>query len=334
MNWKKFLIGLMSAGIIGYSSCNSFLPNQQRVKEVINFENNNSSLEDKLIAKTAQSIELVSTSANYHLKNGEKTFEKLGSSTIINEDNRFYYVLTANHVVEMPKILTFTSSSAKHLKKNKEIIKMPNNLTTDYNYILELTNTELRPTNSSTTTKTSTTVLISNTSITVAGLEAEIVCSDKKLDYALLRVPKNKKLFPLSKNKNVYLGNSKIIDTGDYVYAIGFPLGLDRFVTDGIISNTHLPKYSFWGMFRIYDYNAFMFTSPISSGNSGGPLFSVANGNLYLIGLINAKYTIGDDLNIAIKIDEIMKDLKDNGVNVEELNKKTLDNYHKTKYKK
>ena len=50
----------------------------------------------------------------------------------------------------------------------------------------------------------------------------------------------------------------------------------------------------------------FMFTSPISGGNSGGPIFTIKGGVLYLIGIAVATYPAGQNLNIGVKTNDIL----------------------------
>lgn len=93
--------------------------------------------------------------------------------------------------------------------------------------------------------------------------KAELVGTDPKGDVALLRIKAPKPLIAVS------FGNSDEMRVGDWVLAIGNPLGLGGTVTAGIISA------------RSRDINAgpyddFLQTdAAINKGNSGGPLFNV-----------------------------------------------------------
>ena len=311
MNWKGTLTGILSSIVIASSGCRTISPpTRNPVNQIRSFENNNVSLEDRIVKGTAQSVEQVITSAVYKITDGKKetmeTFSKSGSGTVIDDNDDYYHILTAHHVVEMPFDISSTSSSA-----------------------MGLTGPKLNEILSSTTTKA---VLRSTVSIEVAGIKAEVICSDEELDYALLRVKNNRRLLPLTKNEKVYLGDTDIIEVGDYLYSMGYPLGLDRFVTDGIISNIRFPEY-YLGVVKVYRDDAFMFTSPISHGNSGGPVFSVAEGNLYLIGVVSGYYTKGNDLYVAFKINDILKDIRNKGFDIQEMNTKITKSYHKTNFK-
>jgi serine protease Do len=66
-------------------------------------------------------------------------------------------------------------------------------------------------------------------------------------------------------------GDSDELDIGDWVLAIGSPLGFDHSVTSGIVSATERNDV------RIADYESFIQTdAAINPGNSGGPLINLA----------------------------------------------------------
>jgi serine protease Do len=94
-------------------------------------------------------------------------------------------------------------------------------------------------------------------------LPARIVGVDRLTDVAVLKVEAQN--LPV-----VTLGDSSRLEVGQWVLAIGAPLGLERTATQGIISalGRALPNDS---------YVPFIQTDvPINQGNSGGPLFDLA----------------------------------------------------------
>jgi serine protease Do len=94
-------------------------------------------------------------------------------------------------------------------------------------------------------------------------LEAKVIGKDEKTDLALLKV-ESKKPLPALK-----WGDSKVARVGDWVLAIGNPLGLGGSVTAGIISARGRD-------IRSGPYDDFIQTdAPINRGNSGGPLFNL-----------------------------------------------------------
>ena len=71
------------------------------------------------------------------------------------------------------------------------------------------------------------------------GIDAEVVGTDPSTDLAVLRVdPEDAP--PL---KPLTLADSDNVTVGDNAIAIGFPLGLDRTATAGIVSGLQLSAY-------------------------------------------------------------------------------------------
>jgi serine protease Do len=88
-----------------------------------------------------------------------------------------------------------------------------------------------------------------------------IVASGGSLDLALLKIEGEKQMqFP-----TVPLGNSSELNQGDRVFAIGSPLGLERSVSEGIVSLRNR---------LIRSRPHIQTTAEINPGNSGGPLFN------------------------------------------------------------
>jgi len=95
------------------------------------------------------------------------------------------------------------------------------------------------------------------------GFKAQIVGRDPKTDLALIKIDAPKPLIPL------VLGDSDSLEVGDWVVAIGNPLGLGNTVTAGIVST----KYRQIGG---GPYGSFIQTdASINPGNSGGPLLDL-----------------------------------------------------------
>jgi serine protease Do len=93
---------------------------------------------------------------------------------------------------------------------------------------------------------------------------AQLVGADPKSDLAVLRVRAELKV-------QAEWGDSDQLDIGDWVLAIGSPLGFDHSVTAGIVSATERSDV------RIAEYESFIQTdAAINPGNSGGPLINLA----------------------------------------------------------
>ena len=116
--------------------------------------------------------------------------------------------------------------------------------------------------------------------------KVRIVAMDSKLDLALLKVETSGTVeFP-----TVPIGDSNNITEGQTVFAIGSPLGLDRTVSQGIVSSRNRPLE---GQLFIQT------TTQINPGNSGGPLFNLRG---EVIGVNNMKAMVlgVEGLNFAI----------------------------------
>lgn len=98
------------------------------------------------------------------------------------------------------------------------------------------------------------------------SVKAEIIGTDTSTDLSLLKIdPKAFDLKPLK------LGESKSLQVGDAVLAIGNPLGYDHTLTTGVVSALGRTIPSPNG-FQIPD--AIQTDASINPGNSGGPLFN------------------------------------------------------------
>jgi serine protease Do len=124
--------------------------------------------------------------------------------------------------------------------------------------------------------------------------QVRIVAINKFHDLALLKIEdKNAPKF-----KYVTLGSSDALNVGDEVFAIGSPLGLERTVTQGILSTKT----------RELEGELYLQTSTqINPGNSGGPLFNLAG---EVVGVTNMKITFGEGLGFAIPV-ELVKNFLD-----------------------
>jgi serine protease Do len=118
-----------------------------------------------------------------------------------------------------------------------------------------------------------------------------IVALDPRLDLALLKIEDaNGRRFA-----TVPLGDSDTLDGGETVFAIGSPLGLERTVSQGIVSLKNRPLGG-----QLYIQT----TTQINPGNSGGPLFNLRG---EVIGVNNMKaMMIGvEGLNFAIPVNTL-----------------------------
>jgi serine protease Do len=119
--------------------------------------------------------------------------------------------------------------------------------------------------------------------------DVRIVAINKFQDVALLKIEDK----DAPKFVTVLLGNSDALAVGDSVFAIGSPMGLERTVTEGILSTKTREMEG-----QLY----LQTTAQINPGNSGGPLFNLRG---EVVGVTNMKITFGEGLGFAIPIEAV-----------------------------
>jgi serine protease Do len=119
--------------------------------------------------------------------------------------------------------------------------------------------------------------------------QVRIVALNKFADIALLHIEDK----DAPKFSSVVLGDADKMAVGDTVFAIGSPLGLERTVTEGILSTK---TRQFEGELYLQT------TAQINPGNSGGPLFNLRG---EVIGITNMKITFGEGLGFAIPVEAV-----------------------------
>ena len=114
--------------------------------------------------------------------------------------------------------------------------------------------------------------------------EVEIIAINNHLDLALLKIIHPDDMpFDFS-----FLEKTESIVVGQPVFAIGNPLGLERSMSQGVISTK---QRSFDGLTYIQTDAA------VNPGNSGGPLFNTKG---EVVGITNMGITAAESLNFAI----------------------------------
>jgi len=124
--------------------------------------------------------------------------------------------------------------------------------------------------------------------------DVKIVALNPFLDLALLQIPVQSDL----KFKHVFIAEDDQLREGDEVFAIGNPLGLERSVSQGIVSNRNR---NFEGLVYIQT------TTEINPGNSGGPLFNMRG---EVVGVTNMKLLFSEGLGFAIPVSYLRQFLK------------------------
>ena len=145
-------------------------------------------------------------------------------------------------------------------------------------------------------------VVSGNRSVTVrmhdgTEYQASVLGVDGVADLAVVDIVPEIALTPLS------LGDSSLVQVGEEVIAIGYPLGYQlgqsQTVTRGIISSK-----------RIYDGVEHLQTdAAINSGNSGGPLFN-RSGQVIGVNTWGVDFTVADNIAFAVSINEVKSRLE------------------------
>jgi serine protease Do len=131
-------------------------------------------------------------------------------------------------------------------------------------------------------------------------LEAKLIGRSPEIDIALIKVE-------AMGLQAVSLGDSDVLEVGDWVMAIGNPFGLSQTVTKGIVS----AKGRVIGA-GPYD-DLVQTDAAINPGNSGGPLFNTAGQVVGINTMILAK---GQNLGFAVPMNmvkEVLPSLKEKG---------------------
>ncbi len=115
---------------------------------------------------------------------------------------------------------------------------------------------------------------------------------DKERDLALISIPTRDSTIP------AVLAESTVFRPGTRVVAIGNPLGLEKTVSDGLISAIR----------TVNGVELIQITAPISPGSSGGPLLDMFG---QVIGVTTSTFQEGQNLNFAVSINTILNFIYD-----------------------
>lgn len=136
--------------------------------------------------------------------------------------------------------------------------------------------------------------------------QAEIVGTDPKTDLALLKIKHDDEQLPIAQ-----MGDSGALRVGDWVIAIGNPLGLASTVTAGIASAVGRKNIPISQDMRYQDF--IQTDASINPGNSGGPLLDRQG---RVVGINTAISSQGQGIGFAVPINmalEILDQLKEKG---------------------
>lgn len=128
-------------------------------------------------------------------------------------------------------------------------------------------------------------------------VEAEIIGKDALTDLALLKMQTDSKVEAFT------IGDSSLVKKGQYVIAMGSPLGIQYqgSVSGGLISGTNRSVSTA----EDWDMNVLQIDAAINPGNSGGPLINMA-GELIGINSMKISDTNVEGFGFAIPINEVI----------------------------
>ncbi len=124
-----------------------------------------------------------------------------------------------------------------------------------------------------------------NVKLGSAVRSADVQVSDEELDLCRLRVSG-------LGAPAVAIGSVTQLRTGQRVYAIGAPQGLELTISEGIVSSLR----------EVQGGTVIQTTAPISAGSSGGGLFDLSG---RLVGIMTFQHRYGQNLNFALPADWI-----------------------------
>ena len=139
--------------------------------------------------------------------------------------------------------------------------------------------------------------------------KAEMIGADPLTDLTVLKIDGNDL-------KAAHFGNIKEVEIGEFVLAVGNPLGLNSTVTSGIVSAIGRGGFNRWGKSPYSVENYIQTDAAINPGNSGGGLYDLSGS---LVGINTAIATRNGTYigyGFAIPIDlvrSVVSDLIDDG---------------------
>jgi serine protease Do len=119
--------------------------------------------------------------------------------------------------------------------------------------------------------------------------QVRIVALNQFMDLALLKVED----LGDTEVKFVYLGDMDSVKVGESVFAVGNPLGLERTMSEGVITTVS----------RVVEGLVYVQTNAdVNPGNSGGPMFNMAG---EVVGVTNMGYIFYGGLGFAIPVNYV-----------------------------
>ena len=139
-------------------------------------------------------------------------------------------------------------------------------------------------------------------------LELEIIAADEEADLSLLKI-RQAGNYPFLR-----LAEAKRLEPGDWVIAIGNPLGLNHTVSHGIVSQSLVTDKSSLPGFDddiIKAASGFLLSdTPLNPGNSGGPLIDLSGS---AVGVNTAIVRRSQGISLSVPAERVRKFLREAG---------------------
>jgi len=128
-------------------------------------------------------------------------------------------------------------------------------------------------------------------------VDAAVVGADKPTDVAVIKI-EAERLSPLA------IGDSRSVEVGDWVVAIGNPFGLEHTVSAGIVSAKGRSRDDVKGLDPAGYFNFIQTDASINPGNSGGPLLNMAG---QVVGINAAVRANANNIGFAIPMEMVVQ---------------------------
>jgi serine protease Do len=126
---------------------------------------------------------------------------------------------------------------------------------------------------------------------------ATVVGADKPTDIAVLRIEADKLTA-------IAIGDSRAVEVGDWVVAIGNPFGLEHTVSAGIVSAKGRTREDVKGLDPAGYFNFIQTDASINPGNSGGPLLNMQG---QVVGINAAVRANANNIGFAIPMEMVVQ---------------------------
>jgi serine protease Do len=128
-------------------------------------------------------------------------------------------------------------------------------------------------------------------------VDATVVGADKPTDVAVIKI-EAERLDALA------IGDSRAVEVGDWVVAIGNPFGLEHTVSAGIVSAKGRSRDDVKGLDPAGYFNFIQTDASINPGNSGGPLLNMAG---QVVGINAAVRANANNIGFAIPMEMVVQ---------------------------